>query len=345
MSSAKVQTDKDVINTAVLYTALFKSDGALEKLVACDDGSLRTEMQLPDDVKGKYVKSMVWFGMEPLAGAKKFGGEKLLKLSNLFTENMVLQRDKVHTIWGKGTIGEPVEVRIYNDSESTSGTAVVDDNADWSVDLPPLPAGGPYTLEAVCDGEMVEVGQIYVGDVFVLAGQSNMEVTYNKSIEQRHSAMDVPPAVVDDNIKHFTMRTVGASEPAYDVPYRDENEQWMTLSEENNKDISTIGVYFAKALLENEPDVPIGLISVAWGGTTIGRWMREGTADIYNTHIAPILKYNIAAILWYQGESNQYDSTAYMQNFPKLIDDYRMQWGEEDLPFYYVQLFSKCFAS
>ncbi|OPH50388.1 hypothetical protein BC351_06915, partial [Paenibacillus ferrarius] len=273
-------------------------------------------------------------------------GETGITLPNFFTTNMVLQRGKNHVIWGKGIAGTTLTVSLTNGSSLSQQNTVVDAGGNWTTSLSPLPAGGPYTLTIAGSGYTKTITGVYVGDVFVLAGQSNMEWSYSHSPA---SAPYVPPLPTNPMIKHFSLAFIDASQARFNVPFRYSSNSWLTLSEDNNKNLSLVGLFFAEQMLQENPNVPIGLMSVSWGGTDIARWIRSApennspnfTANnggIYNNHIAPITKYKIAGVLWYQGESDASRGTNYTEAFPTLINDFRNQWGQADLPFFYAQL-------
>ncbi|UKS26989.1 RICIN domain-containing protein [Paenibacillus sp. HWE-109] len=274
-------------------------------------------------------------------------GETGIILPNFFTTDMVLQQGKNHVIWGKGIAGTTLTVKLTNGTSLSQKNTVVDANGNWMTSLPPLPAGGPYTLTIQSRGYGKTIADVYVGDVFVLAGQSNMEWSYADSLFKSY----IPPLPTNPMIKHFQLAQIDASETRFNVPFRDSSSSWLTLSENNNKNFSQVGLFFAEQMLQANPNVPIGLISTAWGGTEITRWIRSAPENntpnykanngtIYNNHIAPITKYNIAGVLWYQGESDyqQEREVMYKEAFPTLIDDWRNQWGQADLPFFYTQL-------
>ncbi|MEC0267785.1 RICIN domain-containing protein [Paenibacillus anseongense] len=273
-------------------------------------------------------------------------GEVGITLPNFFTTNMVLQRNKNHIIWGKGVSGAALAVSLTNGSSLSQQNTIVDTNGNWTASLSPLPAGGPYTLTIQGRGYSKTIAGVYVGDVFVLAGQSNMERTYSN---ETTNASYVPPLPTNPMIKHFTLAYIDASEARFNVPFRDSSKSWLTLNEDNNKKLSLVGLFFAEQMLQENPNVPIGLISTPWGGTDITRWIRSSlennspnyTANngtIYNNHIAPLTKYAIAGVLWYQGENDYQREAMYTEAFPTLINDWRNQWGKADLPFFYTQL-------
>jgi sialate O-acetylesterase len=79
----------------------------------------------------------------------------------------------------------------------------------------------------------------------------------------------------------------------------------------------------------------LGVAMPRRAATTFIRWKPLG---LYNGMIAPLTSFPIKGIIWYQGESNVGRAEEYAKLFPALIEDWRIHWGREDLPFLYVQL-------
>ncbi|MBQ7876509.1 MAG: hypothetical protein IJ316_04385 [Clostridia bacterium] len=277
------------------------------------------------------------------------GQFETFSLPNFFCENMVLQRNVPHVIYGRGT-GE-ITVTL-TDGENTSKTTVDAVDGLFEAMLSPLPASlTPYTLTVSAKDKTQTIENVFVGDVFMLAGQSNMAQNYeHQTTEQLGDGVttsNMPQLITDDRIKFFKLSRTPASAETFDIPF--ETDGWQPLTASTNKKLSYIGMYFAKERLSEEPNVPIGLMNTAWRGTTINRWMRKSddnktlnftpsNGDIYNNHVAPLTKYPISAILWYQGESDSKNPVMYEEAFKTLITDYRNLWNDEDLPFLFVQL-------
>ena len=104
-------------------------------------------------------------------------------LPQLFQSGMVLQRGKPVPIWGKANAGEQVVVTW----QKKQYTATADADGRWRVDLPKMKAGGPYVLEVKSEGvnsEKVVIEDVMVGDVWLLSGQSNIDVTIERVYPQ-----------------------------------------------------------------------------------------------------------------------------------------------------------------
>lgn len=114
---------------------------------------------------------------------------------------------------------------------------------------------------------------------------------------------------------------------------------WLNADSTNSLHLSYLTQQFALQLRAKHPNVPVGIIQTAWGGTPIRRHVRGG--DIYANHIAPLKDFHVAGVLWYQGcddAMNFATATEYESQMTALINQYRTVFGRKNLPFLYVQL-------
>ena len=94
-----------------------------------------------------------------------------LSVPSFFSDHMVLQREKPINIWGTASAGERISVTLGKAQKSTR----TDKNGKWSVSLPPMQAGGPYTLNVKSLKQTLSFTDILIGEVWICSGQSNME--------------------------------------------------------------------------------------------------------------------------------------------------------------------------
>ena len=187
---------------------------------------------------------------EPSAKALPF-------VSPIFGDNMVLQRGKVNTIWGWSEPGDKVHVEISGKSAS----AVAGADRRWQVKIHPPRAGGPYTV-TIKGQQIVELHNVLVGDVWLCGGQSNMQVSlrFANNGEEEVKAANFP------EIRFFS---VGAH-PAYHHTDLVDGT-WKVVSPETADRVSAVAYYFARKVQE-EIQVPIGLVVDALGGTPAESW-------------------------------------------------------------------------
>lgn len=187
-----------------------------------------------------------------------------LRLSPLFSDGMVLQRDTAVTI--RGNAGSGCKVSVVFDGEEYVCCAKED--GSWSVPLYAFSAGGPYTMEIYSENDILKVKNVLVGDIWLCGGQSNMEL---RMMRAKHMYPDDMQNADNPFIRQFAVPQI------YDFHGpKDElsGGSWEVLSPRSVVDFSAVGYFFAKRLYERYK-VPIGLIAAAVGGTPIHAWMGE----------------------------------------------------------------------
>lgn len=296
-----------------------------------------------------------------------------LRLPTLFSDHMVLQRDRENLVWGWADANETVTVEFDGDSVSTTSNNV----GSWVVRIPARPVGAPKTL-TVRANDTITIKDILMGDVWVCSGQSNMQWTVDR-------ANNVDEEVANANypdIRYYFAPLRVALEPQSDI-----EGEWKLTSPEVVAQFSAVAYFFGRTVHE-KLDVPIGLISTSWGGTAIESWtsqdataLSETFAELnnewqpdvkehgdlllrhyqgdkpelpkmnrgvggapnvpsfnYNAMIAPLWQYGIKGAIWYQGESNESRAYQYRDLMQTMIRDWRVHFGQGDFPFFITQL-------
>ena len=282
-----------------------------------------------------------------------------VKLPSYYLENMVFQRGKTLIVKGtattsqRGKVVDPTQLitTISQGKKSASAQAKISKNGNFTCTLPKQKASlKPYSLTILYnETTLLTLKNVYVGDVFIAAGQSNMELNYSQYYESSGNSYnfggglittdDLPKQLSDNNV-HFVASA--NSSKGTDFPLRDVNEQagtWLEATADNSQHFSYLAQQFAMQLRAAHPNVPIGIIQTAWGGTPIRRHVQGG--DIYANHIAPLEGFHVAGVLWYQGcndSTNEATALAYESQMTLLINQYREVFDQDDLPFLYVQL-------
>ena len=279
-----------------------------------------------------------------------------IRLPKVITDNMVLQQEKVVEIWGEAAAG--VKVTILFDGQKTTTTS--DEIGRWKVCLDPMKANkDPQSLTIKAGKDSKVIANVLVGEVWLASGQSNMEYSMNN--HPKHPK----PKKGDKEYLHKSY--MSADSPIIRVMHIKKqltdtlpSEGWKTLCPESLAPISAAGYFFAEHI-SKELDVPVGIISSAWGGTPIEHWIPEEALEDspifeeqlefnklngievavrYDKMIAPLAPFAMRGILWYQGEQNliQGDIDIYTEKQKLLIQSWRDKWNDQSLSFYYVQL-------
>ena len=185
-----------------------------------------------------------------------------VSLPALFGDHMVVQRDLPVHVWGMAAPDEAVEVKFRDQSMSTAAAA----DGSWEVYLDPGSAGGPFGL-AVEGNNRVEIADVYVGEVWVGSGQSNMvwPLQRSRDAEREIAAAQFP------KIRYFKV-TLDTSDKRLD----DVEGQWQVVSPETAAEFSGVGYFFARHLYERL-GVPLGIVQSAWGGTPAEAWTSART--------------------------------------------------------------------
>ncbi len=186
-----------------------------------------------------------------------------VKLPAIVRDSMILQRDNKVNIWGWASPKEKISVRFINKTyKATAGN-----DGKWSIQLPPLKAGGPYTMD-IAGKNKITLKEILIGDVWFCSGQSNMvhqlnihDVTYAKDIAEANYPQ----------IRQFWVPTLtNLQGPQEDLP----SGRWNAAVGENKRPFSAVAYFFAKKLYDKY-NVPIGIINASVGGTPIEAWTSE----------------------------------------------------------------------
>ncbi len=232
-------------------------------------------------------------------------------------------------------------------------------NGAWEAAISGLPTGGPYKLEARIQGSknVTQIEPFFVGDLWVLGGQSNMEGVGN--LEFVH-----PP---DDKVRMIDMveeKWQAAIEPLHNLPGAVDKVHWRVNEQKqperltgdklaeynrNRKKGAGLGIAFGAAYVKHG-DAPVGLIPAAHGGTSMDQWdpARYNAASpgdsLYGSMLrrVKVASHNgkVRGVLWYQGESDASLTAAplFKGKFERFVAKVREDLKDPTLPFLYVQI-------
>ena len=180
------------------------------------------------------------------------------RLPHLFTDHMVLQEDMDISVWGWADPEERITVELGPNTKQTVASA----SGHWSVSLPSMHAGGPFTL-IVRGRKVVEVKDVLLGEVWIASGQSNM--TY--ALSGATGAAEEIPAANYPQMRFFTVpKRIAVSSEEDTLP-----ATWEICTPDMAKAFSAVAYFFGRDL-HNALNVPIGLILSAWPGTAGEEW-------------------------------------------------------------------------
>lgn len=291
-----------------------------------------------------------------------------LWLPSLFSDHMVVQREKPISIWGKGTPGQRVTVCLAGQNEQV----MVAKDGRWQARLPQQGAGGPYVLQVKHGEEVALFNDVYVGEVWICSGQSNMAFGFNWLKEEADRIRLESKGM---NLRHFHVNNT--------VSFTEEEDcnggQWDV-----DFTRSAVGATFQHHMAKRMPGVAIAVINASWGSSSIEGWMPlsmrndlphfdvlltnqdeneraevEGILeraaqkkrgkrwsnkeDItlrtkvnipYNAMMHPINSYTVRGIIWYQGEANSKrldDMVQYGVSLPAWVTEMRQRKQDDEL--------------
>lgn len=234
------------------------------------------------------------------ASATPQDAPKLPLVSPIFGDNMVLQRGKPNTIWGWSEPGDSIRVELGENSATAAAAA----DGKWQTRIQPPAPGGPYTLRISGKQQKIELHDVLVGDVWLCAGQSNMQFGLAQA---RNGAEEVKRADYPQ-IRYYVVgqRT---SYSHVDVP----RGSWRVVSPATvggrGGGISAVAYFFARKLQQNV-HVPIGLVHEAVGGVPAETFTSpdalrplkdfdDGLAEVERRHAKGDPEYGNYIMHWY----------------------------------------------
>lgn len=271
-----------------------------------------------------------------------------MKLNEIFSDNLVFAKGKPIRIFGtgKGT-GEITFMGITK--------SVVSKGDFWQVEFPKSNYGGPYTLTATLNGETTVLNNIYIGEVFVFAGQSNLQFklqssTSPKELYETNSLLRLYSPNRLDNEEFFFPKD------GWVMAEKDTVGKWTALG------------YLASNATQKQKGVAVGVITCYQGASVIESWLPSGELKkhgidipieekfidhqvpaykvwnkdgmLYEYALGQILPFSVSAVVWYQGESDAHGKEAeiYDKELEILISCWKKAFNDSTLPFVIVQL-------
>jgi len=290
-----------------------------------------------------------------------------LIIADPLQSNMVVQQDKPFKVWGHAPTGKTVTIKA---SWLAGAVTVTADNANRFLGIITVPAvkKSDYTKQTItitCGTDKAILNNLLIGDVWFCSGQSNMQFAMS-GLEDADKKID---SVNNPAIRLLLVKFSWHAVPVDTIPGK-----WAECSPKSVRDFSAVAYYFADEL-QKTLDIPVGVIYSGIGGSKTQAYVAQdvlaadsvlnakylqpfyktdtykqnrvekfdfGTTSypylIYNGMIYPFFNLSIKGILWYQGESNREQRDEYVRLNYTLINSWRKNFAQGDLPFYYVQV-------
>ncbi len=230
-----------------------------------------------------------------------FGG---LQLSPLYTDGMVLQRNRPLTLRGRANAGTKVKVSIAGQRVATR----TGDDGRWAVTLSSLKAGGPHTLSIRAGNQEVTFRDVLVGEVWLCSGQSNMEFHMRRTAT---ATSDITASTIE-GLRLFDMKgrwpiTNVVWEPhvgdSVNLLRNFAHTTWSEATPPAVREFSAVAYHFGR-MLQDSLGVPVGLICNAVGGSTAEGWIDRTTLEDEFPHILGNFRTYSLMHSWCQGRIN-----------------------------------------
>lgn len=275
----------------------------------------------------------------------------------IFSDHMVLQRDRPIAVWGNAAPGETVRVQFAGHAAEATASA----DGTWRVSLPALAANKEGRALEITGSNQLVFTNVLVGDLWLCSGQSNMEKPFGPRKGQKpveNSEKELAAAAVS-SLRLYQVPHYGVAKPG------SAGLRWLECAPDALKEsqFSAVAYYFGRELVRSV-DVPIGLIHASFGGTHIEAWMPKGAfatrpsladlptkpyhawvegvqaSNLYDSMLVPLVPFAVRGFLWYQGEANcmDGDGAIYTEKMEAMVEAWRTAWQSPQAPFYYVQL-------
>ena len=269
-----------------------------------------------------------------------------MELAKIFSDNMVLQAGKAVYFFGKGA----GKVKVSFAKQSYEKTFAEE---NWALKIPPQPYGEPLDVVIELAGEKRMLNNVVFGDVFLCAGQSNMQFTIREEKGENLAQNDkhIRYFCCDRPEEHNGIKSADGWLPC-------ENDKWLGWS--------ALGTHIAQYYREKR-DVYVGVIGCFQGASGIRSWLPKKALDesvfiplellhgdyrhekagiwnsdsfLYDHTFSPIVPYAVKAVVWYQGETDTTvaEGKVYMEMLVRLIQGWRSDLKDTELPFVVVEI-------
>ena len=292
-----------------------------------------------------------------------------VQMHGLFTNDMILQRNEQVAVYGTANVAEVVTVQFAGQTK----VGAADAQGRWKVLLDPMAASSTGRTMTVTStgGSNLSLMNILVGDIWILGGQSNMEIPFSFYNIAKQDIVGVN----NNQIRLYRADlSKGKLAPQTEVvPHASLGGKWQNATQTYLNSFSPAGYYMADRL-NKVLGVPIGLIHAALGSTNIESWLPgflvsstqeyefmtgsqwpsnvmsqaeidagaemalRGTSGLYNYTVAPLRQFSFKGFAWYQGESNSRRPWTYRREMTDLITAWRQDFGDPNAPFLVVEI-------
>lgn len=192
--------------------------------------------------------------------------------NSLFSDHAIFQQGVNVPVWGTADKGEQIAIEFNGQRKQT-----VEKDGRWMIELDAMPSGGPYVLTVSGKENQVEVADIYVGEVWICSGQSNME----RQLGPRQGQKPIVNWEQERDAANYPLiREYYVPQSAADEPLEDTQSKWEVCSPQTVREFSCVGYFFARDLYK-ATHCPVGILFSAVGGTPAEYWTSRAELEQY----------------------------------------------------------------
>lgn len=270
---------------------------------------------------------------------------------------MVLQQNSTIEVWGTAEVDQKLKVTFADQELDVTADA----NGSWKTQIKTPAAGGPYELSvAAAEGEpKVTISDVMSGEVWLCVGGGNMAWPVSQVLNAEN---EIELSKEHQQVRLFSVAEHRAASPMLD--FAKVGQAWSVCAPEAVKEYSGTAYFFGRELSKQLKGTPIGLVNASVPFSVCESWCdRKALAEqdslkpllqyweeneeptqkgrpgtLFNGMISPLKRFPVRGVIWYQGEANNGRAHQYKTMFPVLIQDWRKQFNDERLPFFFCQL-------
>ncbi len=277
--------------------------------------------------------------------------------SPMISDGMVLPQNTSAHVWGTADPGEKITVTPSWSNQAY--TVKADKEGRWLTSIE-TPAASYTRHDLIVSGKNSSdtIKNVLIGEVWLASGQSNMEMPLKgfPGCNVKNGFKEIAKSrQYADKVRFYTVPTDQSYEPVENV-----NAFWTVPGPDAAPEYSATAWYFATRL-NDVLDIPIGIVSAAYGGSKVESWLPREILErypdvslhpkdienmtsyyrpmlMYNAMFKPISKYTYNGIIWYQGCSNVGSYDTYADRLVTMVNRWREELGRGAIPFYAVEI-------
>ncbi|RNI22673.1 sialate O-acetylesterase [Rufibacter latericius] len=299
-------------------------------------------------------------------------------VATVLQSNMVVQQGKPFSMWGTAPAGDTITLSVDWNNSPVQVVADASGRWEGQVPVPAVKPGdfSAHTITVSCEKDSLTLSNILIGEVWLCSGQSNMDMEMKPALPWLRGVLDYEKEIASADFP--AIRLINIENNFKKTPQQNAKGTWLVCSPQTAGDFSGVAYFYGRELLQKLQVPIGLVVSSVGGSACQGWTSREALESdpevkakyltpydlnpqaqesldsiktleklfevlarptlLYNAMIHPLKDFSIRGFLWYQGESNKKDGSAYTRLCTAMVKGWRKDFNQGDLPFYYVQV-------